>query len=250
MISMTMAVGGQALHWGGACNRFSEEDLRLKSMYGLADDWPIDWTELEKFYVQAEHRLNVAGDPSPYPEDRRSGPYPQPAMPLSYNLQVLKKWAEQSGLKFSPLPMSRNVNGALRRPRRMRSLRHVRRCVSDRRALFTRLHLSTADRGEEGDAARSHAGPQARAGGRPRHDRRRARVSPGSAERDDGVSRPAVRARVGPVLESAPAAAVGELALPERHRESIGSSSAATWTATSSFRRRRRSTTRRSPART
>ena len=36
MISMTMAVGGQALHWGGACNRFSEEDLRLKSMYGLA----------------------------------------------------------------------------------------------------------------------------------------------------------------------------------------------------------------------
>ena len=111
MISMTMAVGGQALHWGGACNRFSEEDLRLKSWYGLADDWAIDWPELEKFYVQAEHRLNVAGDPSPYPEDRRSGPYLQPAMPLSYNLQVLKKWAEQSGLKFSPLPMSRNVNG-------------------------------------------------------------------------------------------------------------------------------------------
>ena len=37
IISMTMAVGGLALHWGGACNRFSEEDLRLKSMYGLAD---------------------------------------------------------------------------------------------------------------------------------------------------------------------------------------------------------------------
>lgn len=111
MISMTMAVGGQALHWGGACNRFSEEDLRLNSIYGLADDWPIDWAELEKSYVQAEHRLNVAGDPSPYPEDRRSGPYAQPAMPLSYNLQVLKQWAEQSGLKFSPLPMARNITG-------------------------------------------------------------------------------------------------------------------------------------------
>jgi choline dehydrogenase-like flavoprotein len=110
MISMTMAVGGQALHWGGACNRFSEEDLRLKSLYGLADDWPIEWSELEKFYVQAERRLNVAGDPSPYPQDQRSAPYPQAAMPLSYNLQVLKKWAEQSGLKFSPLPMSRNVD--------------------------------------------------------------------------------------------------------------------------------------------
>jgi len=110
MISMTMAVGGQALHWGGACNRFSEEDLRLKSLYGLADDWPIAWDELERYYVQAERRLNVAGDPSPYPEDRRSGPYPQPAMPLSYNLQVLKTWAERSGIRFSPLPLSRNID--------------------------------------------------------------------------------------------------------------------------------------------
>ena len=110
MISMTMAVGGQALHWGGACNRFSQEDLRLKSMYGLSADWPIDWEELERYYVEAERRLNVAGDPSPYPEDRRSAPYPQGAVPLSYNLQILKRWAEQSGLKFSPLPMARNLS--------------------------------------------------------------------------------------------------------------------------------------------
>lgn len=112
MISMTMAVGGQALHWGGACNRFSREDLRLDSMYGLADDWPIEWDDLERWYVDAERRLNVAGDPSPHPGDARSAPYPQPAMPLSYNLQVLKRWAEQSGIAFSPLPMARNLTPA------------------------------------------------------------------------------------------------------------------------------------------
>jgi len=50
VISRTMAVGGSALHWGGTCNRFSEEDLRLHSMFGLATDWPIEWKELEKFY--------------------------------------------------------------------------------------------------------------------------------------------------------------------------------------------------------
>ena len=110
MISMTMAVGGQALHWGGACNRFSEEDLRLKSLI-----WPgrrladrLDGTRAllrgGRTAVERRRRRRV-----PYPEDRRSAPYPQPAMPLSYNLQVLKKWAEQSGMKFSPLPMSRNV---------------------------------------------------------------------------------------------------------------------------------------------
>jgi glucose dehydrogenase len=108
-ISMTMAVGGLALHWGGACNRFSEEDLRLKSLFGLAVDWPIEWTELERSYCEAERRLNVSGEPSPHPEDRRSEPYPQGPIPLSYNLQVLKAWAEQSGVKFSPLPMARNL---------------------------------------------------------------------------------------------------------------------------------------------
>jgi choline dehydrogenase-like flavoprotein len=108
-ISMTMAVGGLALHWGGACNRFSVEDLRLRSMYGLATDWPLEWDDLERHYVEAERALNVAGDPSAYAEDKRSAPYPQAAVPLSYNLQVLKTWAEKSGLKFDPLPLARNL---------------------------------------------------------------------------------------------------------------------------------------------
>jgi len=110
IISMTMAVGGLALHWGGACNRFSEEDLRLKSLYGLATDWPLAFDELERYYCDAEKRLNVSGEPSPHPEDRRTQPYPQPPIPLSYNLQILKSWAETSGLKFSPLPMARNLS--------------------------------------------------------------------------------------------------------------------------------------------
>ena len=181
MISMTMAVGGQALHWGGACNRFSEEDLRLKSMYGLADDWPIEWTELEKFYVQAERRLNVAGDPSPYAEDRRSGPYPQAA-----DAAVVQPAGAEAvgGAERAEVFAAADVaqrQRAVRRPRRVRSLRHVRRCLSDGRALFARLHLSAADRREEDHAARSHAGAQAGARRRQRHDRGGARVSPGSA---------------------------------------------------------------------
>src|SRR5258708_575023 len=65
-ISHTMAVGGQALHWGGTCNRFSREDLRLKSAYGLYYDWPLEWDELERWYCEAERRLGVGGEPSPF----------------------------------------------------------------------------------------------------------------------------------------------------------------------------------------
>jgi glucose dehydrogenase len=109
VISRAMAVGGSALHWGGVCNRFSEEDLRLKSMYGLAIDWPIDWRDLEKFYCEAERRIGVSGEPSLLPEDQRSEPYPMPPMTMTYNLKQLKAWAEQSGIRFWTTPQAKNT---------------------------------------------------------------------------------------------------------------------------------------------
>lgn len=108
-VARTMAVGGQALHWGGTCNRFSEEDLRLKSMYGLYVDWPIEWAELEKFYCEAERRLGVSGEPSPFPEDRRSQPYPMSSMPLTYSLKQLKAWGEKTGIPFQGVPQAKNT---------------------------------------------------------------------------------------------------------------------------------------------
>lgn len=108
-VARTMAVGGQALHWGGTCNRFSQEDLRLKSMYGLYVDWPIEWRELEKFYCEAERRLGVSGEPSPFPEDAASQPHPMPPMPLTYSLKQLKAWGEKTGIPFQGVPQAKNT---------------------------------------------------------------------------------------------------------------------------------------------
>jgi quinoprotein glucose dehydrogenase len=109
IVSRTMAVGGSAMHWGGVTNRFSEEDTRLASMFGLAVDWPIEWADLEKHYCEAERRLGVSGEPSPLPEDRRSERYPMPPMPLSWNLLQLKAWAEKSGIPFWGTPQAKNT---------------------------------------------------------------------------------------------------------------------------------------------
>jgi choline dehydrogenase-like flavoprotein len=109
VISRTMAVGGSALHWGGVTNRFSEEDLTLKSRYGLAADWPLAWADLERHYCEAERRLGVSGEPGPLVEDKRSEPYPMAPMPLSYNLVVLKEWAEKSGIPFQGTPQAKNT---------------------------------------------------------------------------------------------------------------------------------------------
>ena len=109
IISRTQAVGGLGIHFGGVMQRFSAEDLRLKSLYGLAEDWPLEWSELEKYYCAAEKRIGVAGEAGPYPEDRRSEPYPMPPMELTWNLQQLKTWAEKTGTQFGSTPVCKNT---------------------------------------------------------------------------------------------------------------------------------------------
>ncbi|MGH9415711.1 MAG: GMC oxidoreductase [Terriglobales bacterium] len=108
-ISHTMAVGGQALHWGGTCNRFSAEDLELKTRYDLYEDWALKWSELEPFYCEAERRLGVSGSYSLYPDDKQSQPYPMEPMPLSWNLIQYKEWGKKSGLDFQGVPQAKNT---------------------------------------------------------------------------------------------------------------------------------------------
>ncbi len=120
VITRTMAVGGSAMHWQGHINRFSEEDLRLRSMYGLAVDWPLSWAELEPYLCEADRRVGVSGAPSPHPEDRQSQPYPMAAMPLTYSLAEIKKWAEQTGIPFYGAPRAVNTRTYDERPECLR----------------------------------------------------------------------------------------------------------------------------------
>jgi quinoprotein glucose dehydrogenase len=107
--SRTMAVGGLALHWGGTTPRYTPEDFRVHSLYGVGYDWPFSYDDLEPFYFEAEERLGVAGTPGPPELDPRSKPYPLPGFPLTYNLTELKKWAEKSEIPFWPNPVAKNT---------------------------------------------------------------------------------------------------------------------------------------------
>ncbi len=106
--SRSMQVGGLAMHWGGVTPRFSPEDFRVKSLYGIGDDWPITYEELDPFYQEAEERMGIAGEQGPPELDPRSRPYPLPALPLTYNLQILRDWGEQAGIPFWSQPSAKN----------------------------------------------------------------------------------------------------------------------------------------------
>lgn len=62
--SYVYGVGGSTLHWAGAALRFHAADFKMRSSFGVMEDWPLSLEELEPFYAQAEAALGVAGAPS------------------------------------------------------------------------------------------------------------------------------------------------------------------------------------------
>lgn len=106
--SRSMGVGGLAMHWGGVTPRFSPEDFKLKSLYGVGHDWPITYEDLDPFYMEAEQVMGVAGEQGPAAMDPRGKPFPMPALPLTYNLGLLKGWVSKAGITMWSQPSAKN----------------------------------------------------------------------------------------------------------------------------------------------
>ena len=106
--SPSMTVGGLAMHWGGVSPRYSPEDFRLKTMYGVGDDWPFTYDELDPFYQEAEVRMGVAGEQGPVALDPRGKPYPLPPLPVNYNLKQLQQFAGSADIAMWSTPSAKN----------------------------------------------------------------------------------------------------------------------------------------------
>jgi len=106
--SPSMCVGGLAMHWGGVSPRYSPEDFKTRSLFGIGDDWPYTYEELDPFYQEAEERMGVAGEQGPAELDPRGKPYPLPPLPLNYNLAQLQGWATKAGIATWSTPSAKN----------------------------------------------------------------------------------------------------------------------------------------------
>lgn len=74
--TFTVAFGGSSNCWTGNVPRLLPSDFRLRSLYGVGDDWPIGYDDLAPHYDRVEAVMEVSGpERTPFP---RSGPYPQP----------------------------------------------------------------------------------------------------------------------------------------------------------------------------
>jgi choline dehydrogenase-like flavoprotein len=101
-------VGGSTLHWAGFTPRYHEKDFEMRSRYGLAEDWPIDYADLEPYYALAERELGVAGaEDNPF-SPPRSTDFPLPAFPGTPIDERLEAAAESVGVTLHSAPQARN----------------------------------------------------------------------------------------------------------------------------------------------
>jgi choline dehydrogenase-like flavoprotein len=85
-----VSLGGTTLHYQGESLRLNENAFRMKSLYGVAVDWPIEYKDLEPYYTETEGILGVAG-PEKVPGRPRSKPYPLKPHKLSYASRIIEK---------------------------------------------------------------------------------------------------------------------------------------------------------------
>ncbi len=80
-VQMANAVGGTSIHYTAHFPRFHPSDFRVRSLDGVADDWPISYAELEPYYDMNDREMGVSGlsgDPQNPPRIAR----PTPPLPL------------------------------------------------------------------------------------------------------------------------------------------------------------------------
>ena len=162
---MYNAVGGSTIHWSAHFPRFHPSDFRVRSLDGVADDWPLDYDELEPYYDLNDRMIGVsglAGDPSHPPRSPRQTP-PLPIGPLG---ETMARGFDQLGWHWWPsdaaIISAPYGDGAPA----LQPLRPLRPRLPDGRALQRRRHLLAAGappRRGAADAlpgARDHGGRQ------------------------------------------------------------------------------------------
>ena len=78
---MYNAVGGSTILYAAHWQRFMPSDFRVKTLDGVADDWPFTYEDLEPFYDQMDMEMGVSGlggDPA-YPRGKAP---PLPPLPI------------------------------------------------------------------------------------------------------------------------------------------------------------------------
>ncbi|MHA7899884.1 MAG: GMC oxidoreductase [Henriciella sp.] len=100
----TVGLGGGTNCWWGQTPRFLPNDFRMRSTYGVLEDWPVQYDDLEPYYCDAEAIMQVAGAQAIERIMPRSQPFPLPPHRLSTPDRIM---AEACPAAFFPVSTAR-----------------------------------------------------------------------------------------------------------------------------------------------
>lgn len=98
--------GGNSNFWWGDTPRFHPDDFLLRSKFGVGEDWPFGYDELEPYWARVENLFEVAGGGSEHVLPRKTAfPFP-PHIPSRSDLAL-----RASSDLWVPLPSARSNGG-------------------------------------------------------------------------------------------------------------------------------------------
>ncbi|MBT1695719.1 GMC family oxidoreductase [Fulvivirgaceae bacterium PWU4] len=105
----TVGFGGSSNCWYGCTPRFMPSDFKMKSLYGVARDWPITYEELDPYYTEVENLMGISGpEETPFP---KTTSYPLPPHAFSTVDKVMHKEYGNLYISQPTARASRPVNG-------------------------------------------------------------------------------------------------------------------------------------------
>ncbi len=105
----TTGMGGCSNCWWGCTPRFMPSDFKMKSLYGMEQDWPIDYDDLDQYYEEAENLMSISGpDLTPFP---KKGKYPLPAHEFSLVDKILHQTYGSNYISQPTARASRSISG-------------------------------------------------------------------------------------------------------------------------------------------
>jgi len=142
-ILMYSAIGGTTILYGAHWQRFMPSDFRVRTLDGVAEDWPFTYEDLEPFYDAMDVEIGVSGlggDPA-YPPGK--GP-PLPPLPIGRMGMKAAQGMDKLGWHWWPGPNS--IPSKFYQGRNPCALRGTCRngCPEGAKATFDVTHLPIA----------------------------------------------------------------------------------------------------------
>lgn len=98
---MYNAVGGSTIHWGAHFPRFHPSDFKVRSLDGVADDFPYGYDDLVPFFDINDRMMGVSGmDGDPFYPTK--APRPMPPLALGRHGETIAKGFDKLGWHWWP----------------------------------------------------------------------------------------------------------------------------------------------------